>query len=315
MIINPIIPLWLMGIICIILLFFKRKGLFNYIRQILIVFLMFVINMRIMILADDVTNMTSNVDIMFVIDNTISMLAEDYNGDEKRLDAVKEDCKYIIEKFAGASYSLIVFDNNVQRMLPYTIDTEMVIHAIDLLEGQSQFYATGTSLNHVMAEMDKMLDNNRDTYKILFFISDGEVINSDELKSYGELGKYVDNGAVLGYGTDKGGVMRPVQFAGDSDTADILYYYDENDNWVQAISKIDEKNLKQIAKNFGVSYVHATDRKAVNKQVEKIIDKLGQNGEFKMGDGSKGYKETYYYFVFILMGILIYDFIYYRKKG
>ena len=47
MTINPIIPLWLMGIICIVLLFFKRKGIFNYVRQIVIVALLFLINMRI----------------------------------------------------------------------------------------------------------------------------------------------------------------------------------------------------------------------------------------------------------------------------
>ena len=315
MIINPIIPLWLMGIICIVLLCFKRKGVFNYIRQIIIIVLIFVINMRIMVSSGDMANMTNNIDVLFVVDNTISMLAEDYNGNERRLDAVKNDCNYIMEEFAGASFSLVVFDNMVERKMPYTIDTDVVANALEVLQGQSQYYAKGTSLNDVMGEMETLLKNTRDTYKIIFFVSDGEVINSEELKSYKGLSKYVDSGAVLGYGTDEGGIMRPKHFSLDDEVEEILYYYDEDDNWVQAISKIDENNLRQIAKDLDVGYVHAVNQKAIKKQLDDIKDKLGKNAEFKKGDSTEGYNETYFYFVFVLVVFLVVDFIYYKKKA
>ena len=105
MIINPIIPIWLMGIICVVCLVFKRKGIFNYIRQIIIIVLLFVVNLRIMVPKDDATNITCDIDVLFVVDNTISMLAEDYDGDGRRMDAVKADCQYIMEQFSGASFS------------------------------------------------------------------------------------------------------------------------------------------------------------------------------------------------------------------
>ena len=60
-----------------------------------------------MVPGKDVTNLSNNVDVLFVIDNTISMLAEDYDGDGRRMDAVKEDCKYIMEQFPGASFSVV----------------------------------------------------------------------------------------------------------------------------------------------------------------------------------------------------------------
>ena len=85
MIIKPIIPIWLMGIICVIFLVLRRKGTINYIRQILIVLLLFVINLRIMTPGGTVTTITPELDILFVCDNTISMLAEDYNGNERRI--------------------------------------------------------------------------------------------------------------------------------------------------------------------------------------------------------------------------------------
>ena len=37
MIVNPIIPIWLMAIICVALLIVKRKGIWPYIRQIIII--------------------------------------------------------------------------------------------------------------------------------------------------------------------------------------------------------------------------------------------------------------------------------------
>ena len=43
---EPIIPIWLMVIICIGLLAIKRKGIAPYIRQVLIVLLLFAINLR-----------------------------------------------------------------------------------------------------------------------------------------------------------------------------------------------------------------------------------------------------------------------------
>lgn len=314
MILNPIIPLWLMGIICVALLFFKRKGIFNYIRQIVIIVLIFVINMRIMIVSDNVSNMTSNVDVLFIIDNTISMLAEDYDGNGRRIDAVKSDCDYIMEELAGASFSVAVFEDDIERDMPYTIDVSMIKHVITQLEGQSYYYAKGTSLNTIMSKMDTVLDTGRDTYTVVFFISDGEIINSDKLQSYSGLEKYVDTGAVLGYGTDKGGVMRPRSSITDTSEPEILYYY-EGSELKDGISKIDEDNLKSIAKDFGVDYVHATSRSDIKDIVKDIKKDVSTSAELEEGDGKVGYKETYYYFVAGLLAMLVFDFIYYKKKA
>ena len=115
--------------------------------------------------------LSNNVDVLFVIDNTISMLAEDYDGDGRRMDAVKEDCKYIMEQFPGASFSVVTFGNSVKRMVPYTVDSNMALQAIEVLNGQTEYYANGTSLNDIMSELDEILENERDTYKIIFFIN------------------------------------------------------------------------------------------------------------------------------------------------
>ena len=81
MTINPLIPIPIMLIIVALVIVMKRKGAWNFIRQIIIALLLFLINLRIMIPTGEVPVLTNDIDILFVVDNTISMLAEDHNGD------------------------------------------------------------------------------------------------------------------------------------------------------------------------------------------------------------------------------------------
>ena len=209
MIINPIIPIWLMTIICILILVFKRKSAGSFVRQILIVLLLFVINLRFMVRDGDVPMLSPKVDVLFVVDNTISMLAEDYNdAGARRIDAVRNDCRYILENLPGATVSVWTFDNEMEIQIPYTEDVNAVNNCLAILEGPSSYHAKGTSLNIVMEKMKDVLNDDRPYYQVVFFISDGEIVSASDLKSYPGLNVFVDNGAVLGYGTEKGGKMQ-----------------------------------------------------------------------------------------------------------
>ena len=314
MIINPIIPIWLMAIICVIFLILKKKGTFNYIRQILIIALLFVINLRIMLPGDEVETVAPNIDILFVIDNTISILAEDYDGKGRRIDAVKSDCAYIMDKFEGASFSVVVYDNNIDKKTPYTTDLTMINNVIKALNGQPQYYATGTSLNKVMESMEKILDDERENCKLLFFITDGEVVNSEELKSYEGLDKYIFDGAVLGYGTEEGGPMKVVDFYGDEEKPSYLYYYDEDYNRKKAISCIDEKNLKQIAADFGIDYIHMTKQSEIDAKIDELLESTKNFATDDETEETTGNKDIYYFFVIPLLVLMIIDYVYYRKR-
>lgn len=313
MIINPIIPVWLMGIICVILLLLKRKGMKNYIRQILVVVLLFVINLRIMVANGEATTVMTNVDVLFVVDNTISMLAEDYEDETRRIDAVKVDCNYIMEQMPGASFSVVSFANSVQTLIPYTVDYNNVMQALNTLNGQGSLYAMGTSLNDVLDAMEEMLDNDKDNYKIVFFISDGEITNEEKLKSYPELKNYIDAGAVLGYGTREGGPMKTVAFTGDEEEPEYLYYYEGLDE-KKAISKMDEENLKKIASDFGVSYVHMTEQSQIDDILERIQEEIKYSNQENTEQSTDGYSDIYYWFVIPLVLLLVIDFIYYKRK-
>ena len=130
---EPMIPIWLMVIISIGLLAIKRKGIIPYVRQCLIVLLLFVINLRPMIMTDDVTVIKQKLNCycIIVVDDTLSMMAEDYNGSEPRMNGVKADVEYITEKMVGAKFCLIDFNNDVNLIAPFTDDTAYIKSAVN----------------------------------------------------------------------------------------------------------------------------------------------------------------------------------------
>ncbi len=313
MIINPIIPVWLMGIVCVLLLILKRKGAFNYVRQILMVVLLFVVNLRIMIPDGEHTAVKANVDVLFVVDNTISMLAEDYDGDNRRMDAVKKDCEYIMQELSGASFSVVSFSNDVQRLTPYTSDADITMQAFASLNGQKELYARGTSINAALSYMKETLDTERDTYQVVFFISDGEITKEGETLELSEdIAQYIEHGAVLGYGTEEGGPMKVAPYMGAEE--EYLEYYDYDEGYVKGISKIDEDNLKDIAEYMEVEYVHMEKQSAINDVLSDIQNAMKDETVEATTDPTKGATDIYYFFLIPFVVLLIFDFVYYKRK-
>ena len=316
MIVNPIIPIWLMSVICIILLVLKRKGIFPYIRQIIVILLLFVINLRIMI-PDEIEVSSPKIDakVIFVIDNTISMNAVDYNGETERLEGAKTDCTKIIDALNGADFAVISFDNAAKLNSTYTNNTDYVKNSINNLYPPQSFYATGSSMNtsrDLLLETAKRGKKNSDDALIVFFISDGEITNHDALCSFSEIRQYIDGGAVLGYGTEEGGKMYVYDYFSD----DFEVVQDESDfPYNDAISRIDEKNLKAIAKDLGISYKNM-NKNDTDVVIDDIIKVITENIASSLENKSlSGYKDIYYIFVIPLLLILIYEFISLKFKG
>lgn len=313
MIINPIIPLWLMTIICILLLLAKRKGIVPYIRQIIVVILLFVINLRIMVPDEtEASIQKTDANVIFVIDSTISMNARDYNGKTERLAAVKEDCSQIIDRLDGAGFAVITFNNSAKVISPFTDNTDFIKNRINTIFPLEQLYARGTSMNvckDMLLDMTKRAKENSNSSVFVFFISDGEITNEEKLSSFEEISQYIDGGAVLGYGTKEGGKM----YAIDTFSDEMTIVQDESDYpYTDAISKIDEKNLKSIAGDMGISYVNMNNPDNIDTVVSDVKNKSIITTDEESLDG---YKDIYYLFVFPLLLLLSYEFIILKIKG
>lgn len=314
MIVYPIIPIWIMGLICIgliTLIVVKGRKKWGLLRQILIVILLFCINIRIMIKSPNAQVASNNLDVLFVIDNTLSMLAEDYNGNNRRIDAVRSDCKYIMDELAGARFSIITFNNSAQVLVPYTRDINIANESLEILKTMDTFYARGTSLSQAKNAALKSLKDisgNSDKNRIIFFISDGEITNGDDLESFSSIKKYVGNGAVLGYGTKKGGKMLVTDHYDDKE-----HYLQDKSNYpyVDAISKIDEDNLEQIAEDIGIDYINMSRQSNIKSKLEDI--KKGVLNSIS-NENKSSYTDTYYFFVIPLIILLMYELIIYKRR-
>ena len=314
MIINPIIPIWLMAIICIALAICKRKGKFAYIRQIIMIILLFMINLRMMIPTDvEVSTKRIDANVFFVIDNTISMAANDCADGTTRMDALKADCNNITGSLSGAKFSLITFANISKLVFPLTESTSFVNSCIKGIGVTDELYAKGSSMNickDMLVELVKAANEKNTGKVIVFFISDGEITNGDTLDSFKEAAKYIDGGAVLGYGTSKGGNMYIKDYFSD----DLVVIEDKSEYpYEKAVSKIDEENLKAIAKDMGIEYINMT----TENKLDTVIDNIKKDTASLGDEDSRldGYKDIYFIFIIPLVGMLVYEFINWKRKG
>ena len=316
MMIFPMIPLLIMIPLCIGLLYliivFKSK---NYIVEILLVALLFFINLRVMLPLGGEGNVavTNNYDILFVVDNTLSMNAIDCNSGT-RLEQAKKDAKFIAEELNGARFSVAVMKTRVNignntyktsySILPYTRDINLVISTIDSMDVPNQYIAYGSNLNDSYETIEtsfKHSSEQEDRVRVIFFLSDGEITTGDKLNSFSGLKNYISGGAVLGYGTSEGSKIKVI----DNYTGKESYLIDNTTYIGSAISKIDESNLKKIAKDLGVDYIHVKGDYDVRDITYKL--KTGIQAKITGKDKSK-YNDTYYFLLIPLFGLLIYLF-------
>ncbi|MBQ7105179.1 MAG: VWA domain-containing protein [Bacilli bacterium] len=313
MIINPIMPIYFMvGVICLFWVC-RSNDKKKFIRQCIVVVLLFLINLRIMYPKSGAEVMTNELDVLFVIDTTISMVAEDYNGNNPRLDAVKEDCSYIMDKLPGSKFSIITFDDSSKILIPFTYDQDIIMETLDIINVSNYQFAKGTSLNKPIDNMLSQLVSSSEKSnraRIVFFISDGEITNNDtyiNTKGYSMLKDYISDGAILGYGTNSGGKMYVKNLYNDE------YEYLEDTSsypYKTAISRIDEDNLRTIGDSLGLDYINMNNQSNIDKKIDNILSGVEYQST-KIDINS--YEDTYYIFVIPLLGLLVYEFINFKR--
>lgn len=345
MIINPIIPVWLMSIICIIFIIFiiydkqlkkkiinkqddiktfRQKNIIkeyivNIAIKVSIVILLFVINLRPMLPNGEAMAITSDLNILFVIDKSVSMRALDYNGNKERFEGVVNDCCNIVDELSSCKFSIITFGDTAQRVIPFTTDSDMVQAELKSISLENDSYANGSSMNIANGILEKTLKEEKERQKgnakfVVFFISDGEITKEETLKTFSNIGQYISNGAVMGYGTTVGGKMVSNAFEHDpSSEYYYIYYYDENTyNKVTAISKLDEKNLKQIASDMKIDYIQMSKPSNIEYKISDIKKQMSdsQTNEEKISS----YQDIYYYFAIPLVTLFLIDFIIQKRR-
>ncbi|MBR6172281.1 MAG: VWA domain-containing protein [Eubacterium sp.] len=271
-------------------------------RVLLILGLAFMINLRPQVKRYNTEIELKNIDALFVVDTTISMWADDYAKNKTRMDGVQETCDSIMDQLAGSNFALIRFDNRAQILAPFTQDSRSVSDAFSTIVNPDPYYAKGSSLNVPIDTMEELLissSKKEERKTVIFFISDGEITDGSQLASFKELEQYVDGGAVLGFGTEDGGKMKVTNSYSSKNVTDP-------ETGKDAISKLDEENLKKIADDLQVDYIHVREAGDISYLVETI-----KNGSsIRMEEAEMiHYEDIYYYLAMGLAALLIWELI------
>lgn len=251
-----------------------------------------------------------NVDAVIVVDRTASISAEDYDGNKPRLEGVKKDVLRLVESLRGARIALVTTDSEARVRVPFTSDTSSISTAIEVLDQEVALYSSGTNIGLPVDSVVRLLKKSQDAYpekgRLFFYVGDGEQIVDEKPKSFSVIKPYISGGAVLGYGTEAGGRMKTYYGYGDYEPStpyieDLTSYSAENNyGFSEAISKIDEQNLRTIANDTGTTYTH---RSSIDQPISQVID---NSKMFSVADSHR--QIMFYvnlYWVFAIMLVLL----------
>lgn len=196
----------------------------------------------------------SDLDVLLVVDQTVSMSALDYAGVRSRLEGVRDDLTTIVEELPDSRFSVVRFGKSSQVALPFTSDSDRVLDVVADLGREPLLAGVGTSIDRPLDDMTQLLrrdaEQHPDRRRVVVFASDGEVTaDGAQQRSFAVLAPWLDEGAVLGYGSEQGGLMPT------GGTPPWTFVRDLSKDTV-ARSHIDEDNLRTIADQMGVDYAH-----------------------------------------------------------
>lgn len=195
--------------------------------------------------------LATDTDIVLVVDTTASIVAEDGADGAPRLEGVRDDVQTIVDEYPGARFALISFDAAAQLRLPLTTDATALMSSLEVMSPEVTDQSRGSSIgiaSRMLADtLSSAAEAAPDRSRMVFYLGDGEQTASGPPESFASAAKYVDGGAVLGYGTAEGGPMRIT--TGTAAQGEYIQYRGE-----PALSKRDDDNLQQVAEQLGIEH-------------------------------------------------------------
>jgi Ca-activated chloride channel homolog len=281
MTLQPILPWWLLLPVIVAALAFPAWRLFrilrtgaqrdagssfrSWLRQAVLVLFLAAAALRPGLSGGTAQAAAADLNVFFVVDTTTSMVAEDYGNAEPRMAGVRQDIAAIAGELPGARFSVITFDSRAHVRMPLTTDTLALETITSVLEPQVTAYAKGSSISAARQVLSERLAAARETHparpRLVYYFGDGEQTSTTTPEPMDLEDGLVAGGAVLGYGTAGGGRMRENtgrEYDAGSRQGEKAPYVrgSSGEGAGDALSRIDEGRLQQIAGQLGVPYVH-----------------------------------------------------------
>ncbi len=204
------------------------------------------------------------VDVVFAIDVSKSMLAEDVAPN--RLEKSQQLVTQIINSLASDRVGIIAYAGSAFPQLPITTDyasAKMFLQNMntDMLSSQ------GTAINEAIQLAKTYYNDDEQTNRVLFIISDGEDHEGDSVNIAEEASEEGIRIFTIGVGTTKGGRI-PIKRNG----VVLNYKKDQNDQTV--ITRLQEETLKDIAKEANGEYIYNNITKETVGKVTEILQNM-----------------------------------------
>ena len=242
------------------------------------------------------------VDIVFALDVSKSMLAEDIAP--SRLEKAKQIITRIIDQLGSDRIGIIIYAGNSYPLLPITTDhaaAKMFLQnaSTDMVSSQ------GTAINEAIQRAITYFDNNEQTNRFLFIVSDGEDHEENAVSEAQEAVKQGIKVYTVGVGTEKGAPI-PMENIGSG----ISYKKDANGEVV--ITKMKEDVLREIANEGNGKYINGNKTQETIDYIDNLLIKADKS-EFETKQFSD-YKDQFQWFVGIGLLLLIIDVFLLEKK-
>ena len=242
------------------------------------------------------------VDIVFALDVSKSMLAEDIAP--SRLDKAKQIITRIIEKLGSDRIGIIIYAGNSYPLLPITTDhaaAKMFLQNAtpDMVSSQ------GTAINEAIERAISYYDNEDQTNRFLFIVSDGEDHEENTVTLAQKAREQGIKIYTVGVGSANGGPI-PIKNNGA-----VVGYKKDNKGEV-VITRLVENVLMNIANEGNGKYINGNKTQETIEIIEDLLLKA-EKSEFETKKFAD-YKDQFQWFVGFGLLFLLIDSLMLERK-
>jgi len=223
------------------------------------------------------------------------MLAEDIAPN--RLEKAKQLITQIINGLAGDRIGIIGYAGSAFPQVPITSDfssAKLFLSGMNTDMVSSQ----GTAITQAIEMAQTFYDDEDQTNRVLFIISDGEDHEGNVSATAEEAAEKGIRIFTIGVGTLEGGPI-PIKENG------VLQYYKRDQNNEQVITRLSEETLKEIAKTANGEYIDGSNTKVVVDQVKAILNGMDKK-EFEAKQFTD-FKDQFQWFLAGALFLLVLD--------
>ena len=242
------------------------------------------------------------VDVVFAVDVSKSMLAEDISP--SRLDKSKQIVNEIIFSLNGDRIGLIAYAGKAIPQLPLTTDYSAATMFLQNLN-TDMLSSQGTAIGDAIQLSISYFDDEEQTERLLFIISDGEDHNEFSSEIANIASKNNIKIHTIGVGTLKGSPI-PIR------KNNVISSYKKDLNGEVVITKLNRDYLKNISKASLGKYIDGSITKDVLSEVNEILS----NTEKKEFDSKKfsEFEDQFQWFIMIGLIFFVLDTLMFKSK-